>query len=762
MWPSGIRRLQLRAAGLVLCILCASWLNVMIPRQLGIVIDSPDAVSAWVSLCVLILLVLGASDSGLGLLKRWLWIPLRAFSNQSLITSAYSHILHLSADFHDSNSTPQTSHVLISANAFSSLVETALLEAIPALLDLMIAAVYLSISLESLQGLIIAVVGFTHFYLASHFMAKSADRSRRRKEALCNEISIRHQGLAVWHDSDAIGQLGHEDNRHADAVAARQIADASCRRFWIVSTAVRVAVLISGGGASTMLAMYQLWKEQSTLGDYMMLVAYWTRLHQTLIPLVYHGTHMGDGLTDAENFIQLMRTVSTMKDRGNARPLKFSKGEVEFDNVCFEYSPGTPIIKNFSLRIPTGQTVAFIESQNADTSAGRHCTGKSTLMKLLRRSYDVTKGSIRIDGQDIRDVHLHSLRQRISLVLPFPVLLDDTIMNNVRYGRITATDEEVYEACKAACIHQKIQGFPGGYNTQVGENGTKLSSSEIQLIGIARAILKIPESGILILDGATSALDEDTESRLQSSISVFCKNLTKLMVTNRVATAMKADLIVVMADGQILEQGTPEHLFRSGSKHAAPLSIHEPVHSNVGGDDGPTNNLGANVGSMVNDSVAVTSSRAAEAVQQAQDASASKEVRAIPAGQVYRLMTMQKSKLNPVAPTFTPRGTRITVRTEYGSSSSEATNSESQPRLASSHTSCQWSDEVTAEEERLKSACKPELTDHAPATASSLSRSNWVDVSSAAAPRTPCGQVHIKPGAVGKPGKCGFSLIGRH
>lgn len=627
MWPSGIRRLQLRAAGLVLCILGASWLNVMIPRQLGIIADSSDAVSAYVSLCVFILLVLGASESGLGLLKRWLWIPLRAFSTESLTTSAYSHILHLSADFHDSKSTPKMAHVLMSANAFSSLAETALLEAIPALLDVMIAVVYLSISLEPLQGLIIAVVGFAHFYFASLFMAKSADCGRRRKEALYNEISIRHQGLAVWHDSDAIDQLGHEDNRHADAVAARQIADASYRRFWAVSTAVRIAVLISGFGTSTMLAVYQPWKEQSTLGDFIMLVAYWTRLHQTLLPLLIHGTHMGDRLTDAEEFIQLMRTVSTIKNRGNARPLKFNKGDIEFDNVCFEYSPGTPIIKSFSLRISAGQTVAFIESQNADTSVGRHCTGKSTLMKLLRRSYDVTKGSIRIDGQDIRDVHLHSLRQRISLVLPFPVLFDGTIMNNVRYGRITATDEEVYEACKAACIHPKIQSFPDGYNTQVGENGTKLSSSEIQLVGVARAILKIPESGILILDGATSALDEDTESRLQTSISAFCKDLTKLIVTNRVATAMKADLIVVMADGQVLEQGTPDLLFRSGSKHAASFSIHGPVNSNVG-DGGPTNNLRANGGLTANNSVAATSDRAAEVVQQSQDVSASKEVRA--------------------------------------------------------------------------------------------------------------------------------------
>ena len=625
MWPSGIRRLQLRGAGLVLCILGASWLNVMILRQLRIIVDSSDAASAWVPLCVFILFVLGASESGLGLLKRWLWIPLRAFSTEALLTSAYSQILHLSADFHDSKSTPQMSHVLTSANAFSGLVETALLEALPALLDLMIAVVYLSISLESLQGLIIAVVGFAHFYLASHFIAKSAGPGRQMKEALYNEISIRHQGLAIWHDSDAIDQLGHEDNRHADAVAARQIADSSHERFWTASTAVRIAILISGFGASTMLAM---WKEQSTLGEYMMLVAYWSRLHLTLLPVVYHGTHVGDGLMDAERFIQLMRTVPTIKNRGNARPLKFSKGDIEFDDVCFEYSPGTPIVKGFSLRIPAGQTVAFIESQNADTSVGRQCAGKSTLMKLLRRSYDVTKGSIRIDGQDIRDVHLHSLRQRISLVLPFPVLFDGTIMSNVRYGRITANDEEVYEACKAACIHQKIQSFPDGYDTQVGENGTKLSSSEIQLIGVARAILKGPESGILILDGATSALDGDTESRLQTSVSAFCKDLTKLIVTNRIATAMKADLVVVMADGQILEQGTPEHLFRSGSKHAAPLPMHGPVNSNGGSDDGPTDDLRANVGSTANDYVAVASSRLAEIVHQAQDVSDSKEVRA--------------------------------------------------------------------------------------------------------------------------------------
>lgn len=562
IWPAGIRQLQLRAAGLALCFISVACLNVMIPRQVGIVIDTciaPGATRAWASIFILAILCLATSTSGLGLVREWLWIPLHAHFAETMICRAYSHILHLSADFHDSRSTPHTSQVILAVNGVSNLIESVLLRAIPALLDIVVAVIYLSVTLGSFQGLVTAAVGIALFLLTSRFIRMAAPQSRLRKEALNNEVSIRHRALIIWHVSDAVDQLGYEDNHHADIVAARQDKDMSYKLFWVASVAIETGIIFAGLVISSILAFRHVRTKQVTPGQFMMLLTYWSQLAMSLISLAKQGGNASDDLTDAENFIEVMKTTPIIKKQGNERPrpLKSRKGDVEFDQVYFKYRHQAPVIKNASLRVSAGQTVALV---------GPHGAGKSTLLKLLRRSYDATRGHIKIDDQDIRDVDVHSLRDSIGFVPPFPVLFNDTIMNNIRYGRITASNEDVYGACKAACIHQRILSFSQGYDTKVGEHGMKLSAGEIQLIAVARAILKNPS--ILVLDGATSALDEDTEEQLRASLITRFQGLTKFVVSSRPATIMKADVIIVVEDGQILERGTHDQLSHAGGKYA--------------------------------------------------------------------------------------------------------------------------------------------------------------------------------------------------
>jgi ABC-type multidrug transport system fused ATPase/permease subunit len=247
----------------------------------------------------------------------------------------------------------------------------------------------------------------------------------------------------------------------------------------------------------------------------------------------------------------------SVRNKISARPLKLEKGEVKFDKVNFSYDGKKQILREVSLSIPGGQTVAFVGATGA---------GKSTTLKLLNRFYDVTGGSIRIDGQDLRDIDLHSLRDRVGVVPQDPVLFDDTIMNNVRYGKITATDEEVFEACRAACVHDKIEDFTDGYNTRVGERGIKLSGGELQRVAIARAILKQPD--IVLLDEATSAIDTETEYSIQQSLRKLCEGRTTLVVAHRLSTVMNADRIIVVDQGQILEEGDHDDLIARGGKYA--------------------------------------------------------------------------------------------------------------------------------------------------------------------------------------------------
>lgn len=231
-------------------------------------------------------------------------------------------------------------------------------------------------------------------------------------------------------------------------------------------------------------------------------------------------------------------------------------GAVQFKDVHFSYDGSKQIIKGLDLSVQPGQKVAFV---------GETGGGKSTLLKLLFRFYDATKGSLLIDDQDVRDVTVESLRRCMGVVPQDPSMFNDTVMNNVRYSKFEATDQEVMEACKAAAIHDKVLSFADGYSTIVGEKGVKLSGGELQRLAIARAILKEPS--IILLDEATSSVDTDTESRIQSALFKLTKGRTTFTVAHRLSTVIDADIIVVIKDGAILEQGSPRDLLATKGKY---------------------------------------------------------------------------------------------------------------------------------------------------------------------------------------------------
>jgi len=254
--------------------------------------------------------------------------------------------------------------------------------------------------------------------------------------------------------------------------------------------------------------------------------------------------------------LELFQTKPTIVDAPGAKPLKLGDGVVRFDNVSFAYDERKPTLTDVSFVVPSGKTVALV---------GETGGGKSTILKLIDRFYEVTSGSISIDGQDIRQVTLDSLRERIGVVPQEPMLFNDTIMNNIRYARLSATDEEVHEACRAAAIHDKIKTFPDGYDSKVGDRGVKLSGGEKQRVAIARAILKRPD--IILLDEATSAVDTETEQLIQEGFKTLCQDRTTFVVAHRLSTIMKADHIVVVMNGKIVEQGSHDELIHTNGKY---------------------------------------------------------------------------------------------------------------------------------------------------------------------------------------------------
>ncbi|KAK2608524.1 hypothetical protein QQS21_002986 [Conoideocrella luteorostrata] len=423
---------------------------------------SPDGKNPWVAVTIFAALRLAASDSGIELLRQWLWVPVQYYSHDAMTRAAYSHMIHLSADFHDSKSSSDMMVAINGGHAVSNAVESVLLQAVPMLIDMCVALIYLSATFGSYEGFITLATGTIFFIMAGRLVADSKTASRQRVNALYQEHYIRQSGLQGWQTVCAFNQIGYEDGRHAKAVTNRWLREQKYILTWYVSIAFQTMVLTCGLLASAFLAVYRIQNHKATSGQFAMLLMYWSQLTSPLQFFAKLGKRMSDDFIDAERLLEVMKMKPSVENRKGARPLKFVAGNVIFDKVTFSYDGKKGIIDTVSLDIPAGETVAFVGATGA---------GKSTLLKLLDRFYDVTNGSISIDGQDIRDVDLFSLRDRIGVVPQTPILFDDTIFNNVRYGRITASREEVFDACRAACIHDKIKGFTLGYETRVGERG---------------------------------------------------------------------------------------------------------------------------------------------------------------------------------------------------------------------------------------------------------------------------------------------------
>ena len=322
----------------------------------------------------------------------------------------------------------------------------------------------------------------------------------------------------------------------------------SCIEFFLCSLNV---VIIGVGG-------YFVMKKNMDYRDLTTFVLYISTFVSPMRKLANFSEMFSNGFAGLSRFVGIMRTDPTIQDKPDALTLENVQGKIEVENVTFAYDRELDVLQNVSLTVEPGETIAIV---------GPSGGGKTTLCQLIPRFYDVDSGSIRIDGQDVRDVTQHSIHKNIGIVQQDVFLFADTIFENIRYGKPDATEEEVIAAAKKAEIYEDIMAMPEGFQTYVGERGTLLSGGQKQRVAIARIFLKNPP--ILILDEATSALDSVTEAKIQRAFDNLSVGRTTLIIAHRLSTIRAAHRIIAIADGHITECGTHDELIDKGGIYAA-------------------------------------------------------------------------------------------------------------------------------------------------------------------------------------------------
>lgn len=325
----------------------------------------------------------------------------------------------------------------------------------------------------------------------------------------------------------------------------------------VFSTLIQVNVIIAGA----ILIAYS----KINISDLITFLLYINVFTDPIRTLVDFTEQFQNGYTGFERFREIMDIEPDIKDSENAVELKNVKGKIEFQNVSFKYNDGADgVLNNINLTVPAGAYMALVGSSG---------TGKTTLCSLIPRFYDVTEGTIRIDGKDIRDVTLSSLRNHIGMVQQDVYLFAGTIFENIAYGKPGAGREEVIEAAKNANAHEFIMSFPDGYDTDIGQRGIKLSGGQKQRLSIARVFLKNPP--ILIFDEATSALDNESEKVVQESLEKLAKNRTTFVIAHRLTTIQNAEKILVLTEEGIAESGSHEELLAKGGIYEKLYHMHK-------------------------------------------------------------------------------------------------------------------------------------------------------------------------------------------
>ncbi|OTA92432.1 hypothetical protein M434DRAFT_21883 [Hypoxylon sp. CO27-5] len=545
LWPSDSRALQLRAIFCFGLLICQRIINILVPHQMGLVVENlgPGKLPHAQLLTYVLLRGLQGQQGVIGSIRALLWIPISQSTYRRLTSATFEHVLMLSLDFHLNKHIGEVMSALSKGSALNTFLDGFAFQLFPMVADLWIAAAYFMIEFDFLYALVVICVTWTYLYVTI-YMAKYRGRARREMTNRERQMeAAKTDALMSYETVHHNGAVDAETSRFQRLVSIFQHAEYNVFFSLNLLNAVQNGVFTIGILLLCYFDAFQISKHQQRVANFVTLLTY---LAQLQAPLNFFGsfyTQVQNNLVDAERMLDL--------------PLRGCTGRVTVEDIHFAYDARKPALKGVSFDLLPGTSTAIV---------GESGSGKSTILKLLFRFYDVQSGSIKVDGVDIRDITVADLRSHFGIVPQDTILFNDTLMYNLIYSKPNATEEEVYSACKAASIHDKILNFPAGYETTVGERGLKLSGGEKQRVSIARTFLRSPQ--ILMLDEATASLDSQTERQIQEALELVSKGRTTITIAHRLSTITKCDQIIVLHQGRIVEKGTHFQLLKLGGMYS--------------------------------------------------------------------------------------------------------------------------------------------------------------------------------------------------
>lgn len=553
LWPYLIE-FKGRVLLAMLCLIVAKIASVGLPFILKDLVDTLDKSSTAQALAVPFGLVIAYGavrflNVIIGEVRDTLFGRVTERAIRRLGLAVFDHLHRLDLDFHLDRRTGGLSRdIERGTSGVSFLMRFMVFNIVPTLLEitLVIGIFFFNYGVNFALITLVSVIAYIGYSIRATEWRTGYVRDAAKADSLANTRAI--DSLLNYETVKYFNNEHYESRRYDDALAQWEVAKRKNRLSLLALNGGQALIIAIAMTAMMALAAHQVALELMTIGDFVLINAF---MMQLFIPLNFLGfvyREIRGALANIERMFDIMANVPHVEDRHNASILSPSVGAIKFNDVSFQYDQRS-ILKQVSFDVPAGQKIAVVGDSGA---------GKSTIIKLLFRFYDVKSGAITIDGVDIRDLTQLALRKAIAVVPQDTVLFNDSIYENIRYGRPDATEEEIKQATQLAHLSDFIESLPDKGNTKVGERGLKLSGGEKQRVAIARAVLK--GAPILVFDEATSSLDSRSEQAILSALRDAAKGHTSLVVAHRLSTIIDADQIVVLSKGVIVEHGTHSSL----------------------------------------------------------------------------------------------------------------------------------------------------------------------------------------------------------